>query len=94
MAEELKNNGYENIKAIQIDVTNSVTVLAAKETIEKEKGKLDILINNAGILGGMEQNATNTNITIFKEVYEVNLFGVITGPETVKSTAAFSVKHT
>lgn len=77
IVEELKSDGYENIKAIEIDVTNSATILTAKETIEKEKGKLDILINNAGILGGMEQNATNTDIATYKEVFEVNLFGVV-----------------
>ena len=82
IVENLKNNGYENIKAIEIDVTDNVTIITAKETIAKEQNKLDILINNAGILGGMNQNATNTDIATFKEVYEVNLFGVIQVTQT------------
>ena len=82
IVENLKNNGYENIKAIEIDVTSNVTIITAKETIAKEQDKLDILINNAGILGGMNQNATNTDIATFKEVYEVNLFGVIQVTQT------------
>ncbi|WP_395063252.1 SDR family NAD(P)-dependent oxidoreductase [Flavobacterium sp.] len=73
----LKENGLENIKAIEIDVTNLDSILAAKNTIEKEQGKLDILINNAGILGTNPQQATNTSIKDIQNVFDTNFFGVI-----------------
>lgn len=77
VVEELKNNGYQNIKAIEIDVTNSDSILAAKKVIESEQGKLDILINNAGILGANPQQASNTPIENIREVFDTNFFGVI-----------------
>ena len=82
VVKELSLNGYENIIPIQIDVTKFDTIVAAKNTIEREQGKLDILINNAGISGGFPQSAIDTNIAIFKEVYEINVFGLIQVTQT------------
>jgi short-subunit dehydrogenase len=47
VVKELRESGFENIKPIQIDVTKPDTILAAKNIVESEQGKLDILINNA-----------------------------------------------
>ncbi|MBF4491011.1 SDR family NAD(P)-dependent oxidoreductase [Flavobacterium sp. JLP] len=77
IVKELKENGFENIQAIQIDVTKPDSILAAKNTIEKEKGKLDILINNAGISGDFPQNASTTAISDIQTVFDTNFFGVI-----------------
>lgn len=74
---ELKKEGYDNIEAIKIDVTDNDSILSAKKIIEKEKGKLDILINNAGILGDFPQNAVDTPVQEIKRVFETNFFGVI-----------------
>lgn len=77
VVDELNKNGFENIKAIQIDVTNPDTILAAKNIVESEKGKLDILINNAGISGEFPQSALNTSIKDIQNVFDTNFFGVI-----------------
>lgn len=77
IVKELNEQGFNNIKAIEIDVTNQESVLAAKNSIEQEQGKLDILINNAGILGTQPQTATGTSVENIKEVFETNFFGVI-----------------
>lgn len=82
VVKELNENGFQNIKAIQIDVTNSDSILAAKNIVKKEQGKLDILINNAGISGELPQNASNTSITEIKKVFETNFFGVISVTQT------------
>lgn len=74
---ELNADGFENIKAIEIDVTNPDTILAAKDIVESEQGKLDILINNAGISGALPQNASDTSINDIQEVFNTNFFGVI-----------------
>ena len=75
--QELKKEGFENIKAIEIDVTKPVSIEAARKIIETEKGKLDILINNAGISGEFPQEASNTSITAIQHVFDTNFFGVI-----------------
>lgn len=74
---ELKDSGFQNVKAIEIDVTKPGTILSAKNTIEKEQGYLDILINNAGISGIVPQTALESGIDSFKEVYETNVYGVV-----------------
>lgn len=83
VVKELINQGFENMKAIEIDVTKPDTILAAREIIEEEQGRLDILINNAGISGSVPQNARETGVDEFKKVMEVNLYGV------VRTTQAF-----
>ncbi|MFB3386913.1 SDR family oxidoreductase [Flavobacterium sp. LAR06] len=77
VVEELKKEGFEKIKAIEIDVTKPVSIEAARNIIETEQGKLDILINNAGISGEFPQNASNTSITAIQHVFDTNFFGVI-----------------
>ena len=77
VVKELNKSGFENIKAIQIDVTKPDTILTAKNIVESEKGKLDILINNAGISGEFPQSALDTSIKDIQDVFDTNFFGVI-----------------
>lgn len=77
VVKELNENGFDNIKAIAIDVTNVDSILAAKSIVENEQGKLDILINNAGISGEFPQNASDTSIKDIQNVFDTNFFGVI-----------------
>lgn len=82
VVKELNENGFQNIKAIEIDVTKQDTILAAKNLIEAEQGKLDILINNAGISKGFPESALTTPITDIREVFDTNYFGSINVTQT------------
>jgi NAD(P)-dependent dehydrogenase (short-subunit alcohol dehydrogenase family) len=73
---KLKAEGLTDLEAIQIDVSNDESVKAARTEIGKKTEMLDVLINNAGILGGMSQT-TSTDLAVFKQVFDTNLFGVI-----------------
>lgn len=75
--QELKKEGFANIKAIEIDVTKPVSIEAARKIIDNEQGKLDILINNAGISGEFPQNASTASIADIQHVFDTNFFGVI-----------------
>lgn len=77
VVKELTENGFDNIKAIEIDVTKPDTILSTKNIIEKEQKRLDVLINNAGIFGSTPQNVLETSIDNFKEVYETNVYGIV-----------------
>ncbi len=77
IVKELNEKGFQNIKAIEIDVTQTDSISAAKDLIGKEQGKLDILINNAGILGVNPQTAVETSIKDIQQVFDTNFFGVI-----------------
>lgn len=82
IVKELSDNGFQNVKAIEIDVAKLNTILSAKNIIEKEQGHLDVLINNAGISGIVPQSALEINIGNYKEVFEVNLYGVVSVTQT------------
>lgn len=74
--EKLKAESLTNLEVIQIDVSNDESVKAARVEIGKKTEVLDVLINNAGILGGMPQT-TSTDLAVFKQVFDTNLFGVV-----------------
>lgn len=82
VVKELHKQGFQHIKAIEIDVTNPDSIAAAKTIVEKEQGKLDILINNAGILGTNPQTAADTSIQNIQHVFDTNFFGVISVTQT------------
>lgn len=71
----LRSEGAD-ARFVKLDVTEPSTVKAAAEWIEKEFGRLDILINNAGIA---EWGTTPSTVDLAKvrEVYETNFFGPI-----------------
>lgn len=82
--ELLTSEGLVNIEAIQLDVTDQESINAARNEIGNKTDMLDILINNAGINGiefqgdiPLMHTALGTGVDKFKEVYDVNVFGVI-----------------
>lgn len=77
VVEELSKLGYDNIKAIAIDITKPETIATAKAIIQKEQGKLDILINNAGISKGFPENVLTTSVQDIRDVFETNYYGAI-----------------
>jgi NAD(P)-dependent dehydrogenase (short-subunit alcohol dehydrogenase family) len=71
---ELRADGVDG-RFVWLDVSADASVREAADWIEREYGHLDILVNNAGIARG--NPATETNLDTMREVYEVNVFGVI-----------------
>jgi NAD(P)-dependent dehydrogenase (short-subunit alcohol dehydrogenase family) len=64
---------------VRLDVTDEESVRAAAKHIEQEYGVLDILVNNAGIMIWQDDpRPSATPVEVFRQVYEVNVFGVVT----------------
>ncbi|KAI1480824.1 putative short chain dehydrogenase/reductase [Daldinia eschscholtzii] len=59
------------ISVIQLDVTDRNSTNAAKKQIEDQFGRLDVLINNAGILIIEPRD----QLDILRETFETNVFG-------------------
>lgn len=75
--EQLHAEGLPNVEPLQLDVTDRASVRAARAALGQQTQSLDVLINNAGILGGMQQPALSTDVRLIREVFETNVFGVI-----------------
>jgi NAD(P)-dependent dehydrogenase (short-subunit alcohol dehydrogenase family) len=77
-AAELKDAG--DVRFVRLDVTDEISVGAAAERIASEAGKLDVLVNNAGISSapGSRFKAPWDEIPEnIRTVYETNVFGVV-----------------
>lgn len=74
---ELVKTGLSHVEAIQLDVCDKASIQAAEQTIREKTPVLDVLINNAGILGEMPQNALTTGTAQLREVFDTNFFGTI-----------------
>ncbi|MET3980691.1 NAD(P)-dependent dehydrogenase (short-subunit alcohol dehydrogenase family) [Mucilaginibacter sp. UYP25] len=72
----LHSEGLNDVEFVRIDVISEESVKQAFDSLSKKIDHLDVLINNAGIPGSFPQPATNTATDIFREVFEVNVFGV------------------
>lgn len=77
-AADLAAAGHD-ARSIRIDVTDEDSVRQAADQIAAEHGRLDILINNAGIARGDGQGRpSQTTLATLRSVYETNVFGVVT----------------
>lgn len=61
---------------VQLDVTDEESVRAAAERVAAHSGRLDVLINNAGITGERLAVAQTTAAHL-QRVYDTNVFGVV-----------------
>ncbi len=81
-AAELEGEG--DIRPIAVDVTSEASITAAAARIRKELGRLDVLVNNAGISRSPTQPKAPTvtpaslvSLEEIREIFETNVFGVI-----------------
>ncbi|MGZ5420303.1 MAG: SDR family oxidoreductase [Solirubrobacterales bacterium] len=63
-----------NVIAVQLDITDQASVDAARERIESDPGRLDALVNNAGVFGD-PVGVADYDLDRAHEVVETNLFG-------------------
>ena len=62
---------------VPLDVTDDASAAAAARLIEERTGRLDVLVNNAGITGTVPQEPTKVDPEVIRTVVETNVIGVV-----------------
>ncbi|KAH1123127.1 hypothetical protein J1N35_006287 [Gossypium stocksii] len=76
LCEEL---GTENFSYVHCDVTCESDVENAVNLAVSKYGKLDIMFNNAGLIGDGEVRVTDASTDNFKRVFDINVLGGFLG---------------
>jgi NAD(P)-dependent dehydrogenase (short-subunit alcohol dehydrogenase family) len=74
--EKLRAGGVDAF-GVPLDVTDDASVTAAARLIEERAGRLDVLVNNAGVTGGVPQEPTTADLAAVRRAVETNVIGVI-----------------
>jgi NAD(P)-dependent dehydrogenase (short-subunit alcohol dehydrogenase family) len=76
---KLKSEGL-TAEAIAIDINDSTQIQSAVREIKDRFGKLDVLINNAGVMLDGEwaiSNASSVSIDIIRKTFDTNFFALV-----------------
>ncbi len=69
------NDGPKQVTMLKCDVREGDEVEALVSTVLSRTGRIDVLVNNAGI--GLQGGAEESSISQVQALFDVNLFGVI-----------------
>ncbi|MBM0233943.1 SDR family NAD(P)-dependent oxidoreductase [Micromonospora sp. STR1_7] len=61
---------------VRLDVTDDASVEAAADELARREGRLDVLVNNAGVFEGMVA-PQDVTVARLRPVFEVNVFGAV-----------------
>ena len=64
-----------NLTPAQLDVTDSESIQRLFDTVQKQFGVVDVLVNNAAIHYDTWQNAATANLNVVREAMETNVYG-------------------
>lgn len=73
----LKAEGLASVELVELDVASEASVTRARLLLGERIDKLDVLINNAGILGGVPQPPGALSDEAVHQVFETNVFGAM-----------------
>jgi NAD(P)-dependent dehydrogenase (short-subunit alcohol dehydrogenase family) len=71
--EEMRKDG--DVRYLHLDVTDEATMVAALDAVDKAHGKLDILINNAGVVALPAIDAAGADMEEIQRLLNTNLIG-------------------
>jgi NAD(P)-dependent dehydrogenase (short-subunit alcohol dehydrogenase family) len=64
-----------DVRVRQLDVTDEKGIAQLARDVEEEFGRLDVLVNNAGVSIDGGQRGVDANLDVVRETLEMNLFG-------------------
>lgn len=74
---QLEQEGFGDVHFIEIDVTKADTVVAAAQQIENRYGRLDILMNNAGVNLRGDGPPSAADVGVVQRIFDANFFGAL-----------------
>src|SRR5215472_10821377 len=78
----LRGEGID-ARPIEIDVTKGESIRKAAKDVEREFGRLDILINNAGVLlDDQKRKVSEQSLDTWRRTFDTNFFGLIETTQT------------
>jgi NAD(P)-dependent dehydrogenase (short-subunit alcohol dehydrogenase family) len=66
-----------DVHVVALDVTDPAGIAAAAAWIEATHGRLDVLVNNAGVAIDREYRPSTVPLDTLRATYETNVFGVV-----------------
>jgi len=76
-AQQLSGQGLP-VESIALDVTSAASIAAAADEVAKKYGRLDILINNAGVfIDDFAKAPSEQSLETWRDTFDTNLFGVV-----------------
>src|SRR5436305_1430731 len=83
-SDRLQKNLHLNVEALVLEVNDPASILAAVKKIEEKEGRIDVLVNNAGILIEKDLHPNfETSKKILEETFETNVVGAYLTSEAV-----------
>lgn len=82
IVEEMKSEGLM-VDLQLIDVNNAESIQGMKNKIINKYGRLDVLVNNAGIILDRNVSVLDVDESIVKQTFETNFFGVLRTTQAV-----------
>jgi len=74
-AAELEQSTGSSVQAITLDVADPASIAAAAETVADEPGRLDVLVNNAGVGTDFGVSGTEPDFDAIQRALDTNFFG-------------------
>ncbi len=74
-AAELEQSSGGSVQAITLDVADPASIEAAAETVANEVGRLDVLVNNAGVGTDFGVSGTEPDFDAIQRALDTNFFG-------------------
>ena len=69
--------GSPHIEPIVLDVTHAAQRSAAAQLIASRHGRLDVLVNNAGVMSKQDAAADKVSEAILRETFDTNFFAIV-----------------